>query len=103
MLPILAAAIMALPLPEGRGGPRLVPLEVTAPAGAVATVRFRDAKGAERVDSCTAPCTLRIARASPFVFDVELNGRPLRKPALAWGFRGLSGPNIYPNPVALTD
>lgn len=100
LLILAAAAALALPLPEGRGGPRLIPLEVhSQPAGATAILRYRDGHGGEHLAMCTTPCTLQVPRASPFIFDVEKDGQGFAKPPIAWGFKGLSGPNLYPSVV----
>lgn len=94
---LITAAALAAPLPEGRGGPRLVPLEVAStPAGAEAFIRFRDGRGQEQRATCRTPCTLYIPRASPFVFDVALDGQPMVRPPITWRFEGFSGPNLSP-------
>lgn len=100
LLILASAAALALPLPEGRGGPRLIPLPVASePAGATASVRYRDGHGAEGAFSCTTPCVLLIPRASPFILDVEKEGHAFAKPAMAWCYQGLSGPNLCPSVV----
>lgn len=100
LLILASAAALALPLPEGRGGSRLVQLPVVSePAGATASVRYRDGHGAEGAFACTTPCALLIPRASPFILDVTKDGRPFAKPSLSWCYQGLSGPNLCPSTV----
>lgn len=101
---LMTAAALAAPLPEGRGGARLMPLAVTADVpGAVASIRYRDTRGREAQASCVAPCALRIPRAAPFILAVDKDGRALATPRILWGFDGLSGPNLHPSQVNAAD
>lgn len=97
---LLAAAVMAAPLPAGKGGPRIIPLPIVSePAGATATAWFRDTHGDAQTASCTTPCTIGIPRAAPFVLVIEKGGYPLAKPPMRWCYQGLSGPNLCPGTV----
>ena len=80
---ILAAALATLP--AGRGLPlNPASLDVAAPPGAVASLRYRDHTGAEQAASCAAPCRLRIPQGSPFLLSVELDGQRAALPPIRW-------------------
>lgn len=94
---LATAAFLAAPLPPGRGSAQTAPLAVSsAPPGATVSARFRDAHGAERAAQCVAPCTLHIPRNAPLVLEVDLDGRPLRKPAVRWAGGFLTPARLEP-------
>jgi len=85
LIALATAASLLAPLPPGRGGRELAPLQfVSTPPGATASARYRDAKGQEVAASCLTPCTLGIPRGAPFVVEVDRDGAPLAKSRVQW-------------------
>lgn len=97
---LAAAALLAVPLPPGKGLDRSVPLTVTTDApGALAAVKYRDHHGAEQVAECATPCALQIPRGSPFALWVGRNGLPYSKPAVRWVGKGALGMRLELEPA----
>jgi len=87
---LAAAAVAAVPLPEGRGG-RPTPLAITSDVpGAEALAAFRERDGSLGLARCFAPCTLQIPANSPLVVRVKApDGTFLKTPELRWKPGGL--------------